>query len=41
MRDTEWESTYEEVKHLLLSNQYYARLTIECDCFSPLPSPGD
>ncbi|KAI3564200.1 hypothetical protein IWW34DRAFT_812816 [Fusarium oxysporum f. sp. albedinis] len=35
MRDTKCESTYEEVKHLLLSNQYYAQLTLDCDCVSP------
>ncbi|KAF5228963.1 hypothetical protein FANTH_14371 [Fusarium anthophilum] len=35
MRDTEWESTYEEVKHLLASNQIYAQLKLDCDCISP------
>ncbi|KAF5235175.1 hypothetical protein FANTH_11795 [Fusarium anthophilum] len=32
MRDTERDRTYEEVKHLLLSNQYYAQLALDCDC---------
>ncbi|EGU72600.1 hypothetical protein FOXB_16891 [Fusarium oxysporum f. sp. conglutinans Fo5176] len=35
MCDTKWDTTVKKVKDLLLPNQYYAELSLDCECSSP------